>query len=327
MRTVPTARLFRVPDGRAMNRRLRRIRGRQARGAATSSSATPTRPVPPQRRRQDRFVWIGLKEPSPEEFDSVAREFHLHELAVEDAIKAHQRPKIEDYDEHAVRRAEDGSLPRRQRDRRDRGDPPVRRRRLHRHRPARVSRPTLHDVRRTTEKSARDLLRCGPGAVLYAIVDRVVDDYEPVLAGIENDIEELEEQVFSPDAQQPDRAHLQAQARGARDAPRHRAARRPARQAGLRRTTSSSTRTSTSTSATSTTTSCARTRSSTASAEMLNGILDANAAQVCGPPERRHAEDLRVGRDRRGADGGLRDLRHELRQHAGAALEAAAIRR
>src|SRR3954447_930952 len=46
-----------------------------------------------------RFVWIGLREPSQEEFDSVAREFHLHELAVEDAIKAHQRPKIEVYDD------------------------------------------------------------------------------------------------------------------------------------------------------------------------------------------------------------------------------------
>src|SRR4051794_38605208 len=43
------------------------------------------------------FVWIGLRDPSEEEFDSVAREFYLHELAVEDAVKAHQRPKIEEY--------------------------------------------------------------------------------------------------------------------------------------------------------------------------------------------------------------------------------------
>src|ERR671933_458950 len=43
------------------------------------------------------FVWIGLRNPAPEEFDSVAREFYLHELAVEDAVKAHQRPKIEEY--------------------------------------------------------------------------------------------------------------------------------------------------------------------------------------------------------------------------------------
>src|SRR4051794_41260963 len=44
------------------------------------------------------FVWIGLRDPTSEEFDAVAREFYLHELAVEDAIKAHQRPKIEEYD-------------------------------------------------------------------------------------------------------------------------------------------------------------------------------------------------------------------------------------
>jgi magnesium transporter len=141
------------------------------------------------------FVWIGLREPSEEEFDSVAREFHLHELAVEDAIKAHQRPKIELYDEtlfvvlktaryhddtETVEIGEillfvgDGFIV------------------TVRH----GSASELHDVRLETEKRA-DLLRCGPGAVLHAIIDRVVDDYEPVLAGIEDDIEELEEQVFS----------------------------------------------------------------------------------------------------------------------------------
>ena len=48
-------------------------------------------------REQDRFAWVGLYEPTAEEFDSVADEFGLHELAVEDAIKAHQRPKLERY--------------------------------------------------------------------------------------------------------------------------------------------------------------------------------------------------------------------------------------
>jgi magnesium transporter len=143
-----------------------------------------------------RFVWIGLKEPSPEEFDSVAREFHLHELAVEDAIKAHQRPKIEDYDgtlfvvlktasyhddTETVEIGEilvfvgDGFIV------------------TVRH----GSASALDEVRRSAE-SRPDLLRCGPGYVLHGIVDHVVDDYEPVLAGIEDDIEELEEQVFSP---------------------------------------------------------------------------------------------------------------------------------
>jgi magnesium transporter len=148
-----------------------------------------------------KFVWIGLKEPSEEEFASVSREFHLHELAVEDAIKAHQRPKIELYDEtllvvlktaryhddtETVEIGEillfvgDGFIV------------------TVRH----GSATELHDVRLETEKRD-DLLRCGPGAVLHAIIDRVVDDYEPVLAGIEDDIEEVEADVFSPERTNP----------------------------------------------------------------------------------------------------------------------------
>jgi magnesium transporter len=149
----------------------------------------------------NRFVWIGLKQPTEEEFDSVAREFHLHELAVEDAIKAHQRPKIEVYDEtlfvvlktaryhdetETVEIGEillfvgDGFIV------------------TVRH----GSATELHDVRLRSEERS-DLLRRGPGAVLHAIVDRVVDDYEPVLAGIEDDIEELEQDVFSPHRTNP----------------------------------------------------------------------------------------------------------------------------
>ncbi|MGH9003991.1 MAG: CorA family divalent cation transporter, partial [Acidimicrobiia bacterium] len=49
-------------------------------------------------RAKGSFVWIGLFEPTEEEFGTVRREFDLHELAVEDAINAHQRPKLEVYD-------------------------------------------------------------------------------------------------------------------------------------------------------------------------------------------------------------------------------------
>jgi magnesium transporter len=57
-------------------------------------------------------------------------------------------------------------------------------------------------VRKQIE-SRPDMLKCGPGSVMHAIIDRVVDDYEPVLAGIEDDIEEVEEDVFSPSASNP----------------------------------------------------------------------------------------------------------------------------
>jgi magnesium transporter len=132
------------------------------------------------------FVWIGLYEPDEEEFDSVRREFNLHELAAEDAIKAHQRPKLEIYDDslfvvlktsrylEAEETVEFGEIM------------------LFigpqfvvtvRHKPA----SELRGVRKEIE-SRPDLLRFGPGAVLYAILDRVVDDYLPVIEGLDQDI-------------------------------------------------------------------------------------------------------------------------------------------
>jgi magnesium transporter len=146
-------------------------------------------------RDSGAFVWIGLYEPSEEELDSVRREFELHELAVEDAVKAHQRPKLEVYGgtlfivlktaryvdpEEVVEFGEillfvgDGFLI------------------SVRHGEA----SSLHDVRSTIEQRP-DLLRCGPGAVLHAILDKVVDDYEPAIDGLGNDIDEVEDEVFS----------------------------------------------------------------------------------------------------------------------------------
>jgi magnesium transporter len=147
------------------------------------------------------FVWIGLYEPDEREFDSVAREFNLHELAVEDAIKAHQRPKLEVYDDtlfvvlktarylEADETVEFGEIM------------------LFigpqfvvavRHKPA----SELRGVRKEIE-SRPDLLRFGPGAVLYAILDRVVDDYLPVIEGLDQDIKEVEKQVFSEGGHNP----------------------------------------------------------------------------------------------------------------------------
>jgi magnesium transporter len=141
------------------------------------------------------FVWIGVRDPTREEFDSVAREFYLHELAVEDAIKAHQRPKIEEYDgtlfivlktakyHDDTETVEFGEI------------------NLFVGKTFVISvrhgaPSALDDVRKRIE-SRPEMLRCGPGSVMHGIIDKVVDDYEPVLAGIEDDIEEVEEEVFS----------------------------------------------------------------------------------------------------------------------------------
>jgi magnesium transporter len=140
------------------------------------------------------FAWIGLYEPTQEEFDSVAGEFGLHELAVKEAVKVHQRPKVERYGnslfvvlkaaryEEEEERVEFGEI--------------------HafvgsdfvvtvRHGEA----YELREVRRQLEGNP-DLLRRGPSAVLYTIMDRVVEDYGPVADGLENDIDEIEVEVF-----------------------------------------------------------------------------------------------------------------------------------
>ena len=150
-------------------------------------------------QRDGAFVWIGVYEPSAEEFDSVAREFDLHELAVEDAIRAHQRPKLEVYGDTlfivlktvrfvAEDEVEGGEI-------------------LLFVNPSfvisvRHGQAALHDVRLQVEERP-ELLRCGAGSILYAIVDRIVDDYEPVAAELASDIQDVERQVFSDDRANP----------------------------------------------------------------------------------------------------------------------------
>lgn len=139
--------------------------------------------------------WIGLYRPSPDEVRSVAHEFALHPLAVEDALLGHQRAKLERYDAilFAVLR------PARYVD----AEEVVEFGELHifvgptflvtiRH----AESPDLVRVR-TRMEAAPELLAQGPEAVLYAILDQVVDEYEPVIAGLENDIDEIENDLFT----------------------------------------------------------------------------------------------------------------------------------
>jgi magnesium transporter len=154
------------------------------------------------RRRGEGFVWIGLHRPDAEQITGIADAFELHELAVEDAVQAHQRPKLERYDDtlfmvlkpvcyvgHAqpttaheivktgelmvfvgtdfvitVRHGEHSSL---------------------------------SNVRRRLEADPEQLA-LGPAAVLHAVADHVVDKYLDVTESIEDDIEEMEREVFTP---------------------------------------------------------------------------------------------------------------------------------
>lgn len=148
-------------------------------------------------RQNDGMAWIGLYRPSAAEIQSIAEEFGLHPLAVEDALSGHQRAKLERYGDtlFVVLR------PARYLD----ASEEVEFGELHlfvgpdfvvtiRH----AESPGLARVRRRLE-AAPELLAMGPEAVLYAILDEVVDEYVPVIAGLENDIDEIEDQIFAGD--------------------------------------------------------------------------------------------------------------------------------
>ncbi len=143
----------------------------------------------------DGFVWIGLYEPNDQEFDEVRKIYALHELAVEDAIHAHQRPKLEYYGDSlflvlkTLRYVDPEEVI-------EAGEILIflGRKFIIVVRHGEASR--LTSVRAMLDQMP-DVLVLGPAAVLHAIVDRVVDDYKQVIEGVTQDIDELEEQVFS----------------------------------------------------------------------------------------------------------------------------------
>ncbi|MDR6971936.1 magnesium/cobalt transporter CorA [Leifsonia shinshuensis] len=148
-------------------------------------------------RDRGGFAWIGLYRPNAEELGAVAKEFDLPPLAVEDALAGHQRSKIEKYGDmlfvvlrpaHYIDETEKVEF----------GE-------VHvflgadfvitvRH----FESPDLARVRRRLEGDAA-LLAHGPIAALYGILDEIVDEYAPVVAGLEDDIDEIEDQLFSGD--------------------------------------------------------------------------------------------------------------------------------
>jgi magnesium transporter len=147
--------------------------------------------------RPGNLVWIGLYRPAEAQLLEAAERLGLHELAVEDAIVAHQRPKLERYGDtlfvvlRAARYLDES-------ERVDFGE-------IHlfvgpdfvltvRHSQA----PDLSYVRQRLENDPR-LLALGPEAVMYAVLDAVVDGYAPVIAGVQNDLDEIETEVFGGD--------------------------------------------------------------------------------------------------------------------------------
>jgi magnesium transporter len=153
--------------------------------------------------RRDCFVWVALSDPQPSELAVLKDEFGLHELAVEDAQYGHQRPKIEEYgsslfvvlhliepDGKELKTGEVAIFVGPQYVISARRDSPR----------------GFADVRRRCEQEP-ELLQHGPGYVLYALMDTVVDRYFPVVDVLSQEIEEVEERIF---ANQNTRAQIEA---------------------------------------------------------------------------------------------------------------------
>jgi len=153
------------------------------------------------RETDHTFVWIGLHEPTEEEFDLVAAEFQLHPLAIEDAVTAHQRSKLERYGDclflvfKTARYDDDREIIEFSEIQLFAGDRYVI---TVRHGLASALSPVRQQLEDDPER-----LAVGPIGVVHAILDRVVDDYLPVLDGLDHDIVEIEAQVFSPDRNNP----------------------------------------------------------------------------------------------------------------------------
>jgi magnesium transporter len=145
-------------------------------------------------KERDQFVWVGLHEPSEELLARIQKEFALHELAIEDAHRAHQRPKLETYADSlfvVLRTAQINDQ-----HRIDFGE-------THfflggnflvsvRH----GSSLAYTDVRARAE-STPALLGKGPGFALYAVMDAIVDQYFPVISALEHDLDAIEDRVFA----------------------------------------------------------------------------------------------------------------------------------
>ena len=259
-------------------------------------------------------MWIGLHDPSPEVLTAVAEHFNLHPLAVEDAVHAHQRPKLDVYGDSiflvlkTARYVDSAEL-------------------VHidevmvfmsskfvvtvRHGHA----SPLHDVRLDLE-SHPDLLSIGPSSVLYAIVDRVIDDYEAVIDGFEQDVEEIEREVFSGDGTNPAQRiyKLKREVLEFKRAtlplvtPVHRLAKGntglpidPRVEDYFRDALDHLER---------------DVEQIQQFDELLTGVLQANFSQIAMRDNDGHAQDLRLGRDPCRAHDGLRSVRDELPAHA-----------
>ena len=145
------------------------------------------------------FVWVALKDATEDELATMQKEFGLHELAVEDALHGHQRPKVEEYGDtlfavvHTVELTPTDELAT--------GEVDIFVGRNFVLSVRNRSRQNLLMVRERSEREPQ-LLRHGPAFVFYALLDAVVDRYFPIIDRLETELEEVEAQIFEPGTSQ-----------------------------------------------------------------------------------------------------------------------------
>lgn len=141
------------------------------------------------------FAWIGLLRPDEDELLQLQRHFDLHRLAIEDTVSAHQRPKVEHYGRTVFTALRPAVYADEQEE--------IRFGEVHVFRGAGFAITVRHadtdGVAKACERLESDpeLLRRGPAAVLYAVVDRTVDDYFPILDGVSTDLDQIEDDLFA----------------------------------------------------------------------------------------------------------------------------------
>jgi len=143
--------------------------------------------------RPGQWVWVGLHEPDEPLLRQVQAEFSLHDLAVEDALSAHQRPKLEEYGQCLFVVLRTAQME----------DERIALGETHIFVGARYVVSVRHgstvaytEVRKRAESSPH-LLRKGPGFVLYSLMDFIVDHFFPIVSALEERLDHLEEEIFS----------------------------------------------------------------------------------------------------------------------------------
>lgn len=155
-------------------------------------AAIPVEEISDYLQRPECFIWVSLSDPTDAELDQMQEEFGLHDLAVEDARHGHQRPKLEEYGDaiflvmHMLDMKDDELAS---------GEVSIF-----------VGRQFVVSVRSRSDQHFQgvrercerepELLKLGPGFVLYALMDAVVDRYFPLVDRLESELDEIEEHIF-----------------------------------------------------------------------------------------------------------------------------------